>query len=103
MTARGRLFCLRATIVSTVARGNGHFANRSAQPRYDCLKPAVASSSRWADSPIGAPSTRSMVRLRSLTIERVDGAPIGESAHRELLATAGFKQSYRGWALRLAK
>ena len=42
-------------------------------------------------------------RLRSLTIERVDGAPIGESAHRELLAAAGFKQSYRGWALRLAK
>jgi ATP-dependent Lhr-like helicase len=39
-------------------------------------------------------------RLRSLVIERVDGTPIAESAHRELLAGAGFRPAYRGWALR---
>ncbi|HVM30922.1 MAG TPA: DEAD/DEAH box helicase [Candidatus Limnocylindrales bacterium] len=39
-------------------------------------------------------------RLRSLTLERVDGAPVAESAHRGILAEAGFKQSYRGWTLR---
>jgi ATP-dependent helicase Lhr and Lhr-like helicase len=39
-------------------------------------------------------------RFRSLQLERVDGAPIAESALRDLLAEAGFRPSYRGWALR---
>jgi ATP-dependent helicase Lhr and Lhr-like helicase len=41
-------------------------------------------------------------RLRALTIERVDGAPVGDSDHRELLAGVGFRPAYRGWSLRRA-
>jgi ATP-dependent helicase Lhr and Lhr-like helicase len=39
-------------------------------------------------------------RFRSLQIERVDGLPVSESPHRELLAEAGFQPAYRGWLLR---
>jgi ATP-dependent Lhr-like helicase len=39
-------------------------------------------------------------RLRSLQIERVDGIAAGESAASELLADAGFRQSYRGFVMR---
>jgi ATP-dependent Lhr-like helicase len=41
-------------------------------------------------------------RFRSLQLERVDGEPIGQSALRDLMAEAGFKPAYRGWALRMA-
>jgi ATP-dependent Lhr-like helicase len=40
--------------------------------------------------------------LKSLTIERVDGLAVADSPHRELLAEAGFRHSYRGWSLRAA-
>jgi ATP-dependent Lhr-like helicase len=36
-------------------------------------------------------------RLRSLRIERLDGVPISGSPHRERLAEAGFRASYRGY------
>ena len=39
-------------------------------------------------------------RFRSLQIERVDGVPVGESPHSELLAGAGFQRAYRGWLLK---
>ncbi|MDP8903780.1 MAG: hypothetical protein M3N29_00430, partial [Chloroflexota bacterium] len=39
-------------------------------------------------------------RFRALQIDRVDGVPVDESGHRELLANAGFRPGYRGWALR---
>jgi ATP-dependent Lhr-like helicase len=38
-------------------------------------------------------------RLRSLQLERVDGVPVGESGHRQLLVEAGFRASYRGYVL----
>jgi ATP-dependent Lhr-like helicase len=41
-------------------------------------------------------------RFRSLQLERVDGASVGESPLRDLLAEAGFRPAYRGWALRAA-
>ena len=41
-------------------------------------------------------------RFRSLQLERVDGEPIGQSGLRDLMAEAGFKPAYRGWALRSA-
>ena len=41
-------------------------------------------------------------RFRSLQLERVDGELIGQSAIRDLMAEAGFKPAYRGWALRTA-
>jgi hypothetical protein len=39
-------------------------------------------------------------RFRALQIERVDGAPVGESPHAAALAAAGFQRGYRGWLLR---
>ncbi len=39
-------------------------------------------------------------RFRSIQVERVDGAPVSESAHAETLASAGFQRAYRGWLLR---
>jgi ATP-dependent Lhr-like helicase len=42
-------------------------------------------------------------RLAPVQIERVDGAPIADPRLTEALATAGFHQGYRGWALRLAR
>jgi ATP-dependent Lhr-like helicase len=39
-------------------------------------------------------------RLRSLQIERVDGAAVNDSPHASALADAGFQRSYRGWLLR---
>ncbi|HET7676876.1 MAG TPA: hypothetical protein VFK38_03415, partial [Candidatus Limnocylindrales bacterium] len=39
-------------------------------------------------------------RLRSLRIERVDGIPVAESAARAALEAAGYRPTYRGWALR---
>jgi ATP-dependent Lhr-like helicase len=39
-------------------------------------------------------------RLRSLQIERVDGASVNDSPHASALAAAGFQRSYRGWLLR---
>jgi ATP-dependent Lhr-like helicase len=39
-------------------------------------------------------------RFRSLQVERVDGVPVGESPHSEVLGQAGFQRSYRGWLLR---
>ncbi len=39
-------------------------------------------------------------RFRSLQVERVDGVPVGESPHSEVLDRAGFQRSYRGWLLR---
>jgi ATP-dependent Lhr-like helicase len=39
-------------------------------------------------------------RFRSLQVERVDGVPVGESVHSEVLGQAGFQRSYRGWLLR---
>jgi ATP-dependent Lhr-like helicase len=41
-------------------------------------------------------------RFRSLQLERVDGEPIGQSALRDLMAEAGFRPAYRGWALKSA-
>jgi ATP-dependent helicase Lhr and Lhr-like helicase len=41
-------------------------------------------------------------RFRSLQLERVDGEPIGQSRLRDLMAEAGFRPAYRGWALRSA-
>jgi ATP-dependent Lhr-like helicase len=41
-------------------------------------------------------------RYRSLQIERVDGVPVGDSPHAELLGEAGFQRSYRGWLLKPA-
>jgi ATP-dependent Lhr-like helicase len=39
-------------------------------------------------------------RVPTLQLERVDGVPVAESSARELLAAAGFRQTYRGWTLR---
>ena len=39
-------------------------------------------------------------RLRTLQIERVDGASVNDSPHAAALADAGFQRSYRGWLLR---
>jgi ATP-dependent Lhr-like helicase len=39
-------------------------------------------------------------RVRELVIGRVDGEPVGLSAHREALLGAGFVHAYRGLALR---
>ncbi|HEY7599785.1 MAG TPA: hypothetical protein VH741_07660, partial [Candidatus Limnocylindrales bacterium] len=39
-------------------------------------------------------------RVRAVAIERVDGAPVGESPHAAALAAAGFQRAYRGWLLR---
>jgi ATP-dependent Lhr-like helicase len=39
-------------------------------------------------------------RVRTLQIERVDGAAVGDSVHAPALAAAGFQRSYRGWLLR---
>jgi ATP-dependent Lhr-like helicase len=39
-------------------------------------------------------------RVRSLQIERIDGAPAFESAHRVALEAAGFRHAYRGFQLR---
>jgi ATP-dependent Lhr-like helicase len=39
-------------------------------------------------------------RLRTLQVERVDGASVGDSAHAAQLAEAGFQRSYRGMVLR---
>jgi ATP-dependent Lhr-like helicase len=42
-------------------------------------------------------------RFRSLQLERVDGEPIGQSGPlRDLMAEAGFRPAYRGWALKSA-
>jgi ATP-dependent Lhr-like helicase len=41
-------------------------------------------------------------RVRELVIGRVDGEPVGLSAHRDALLGAGFVQAYRGYALRAA-
>jgi ATP-dependent Lhr-like helicase len=41
-------------------------------------------------------------RLRALVIERIDGLPVNESVHRRALGDAGFRQAYRGWALKAA-
>ena len=38
-------------------------------------------------------------RLKRLQLERVDGGPVAESAHRDRLAELGFRQSYRGYVL----
>ncbi len=37
-------------------------------------------------------------RLRALAVERVDGAAIATSPHRELFAQAGWRAGYRGWS-----
>ena len=42
-------------------------------------------------------------RLPALQLERVDGIPIAESRLSDALAVAGFRQGYRGWALRAAR
>ena len=39
-------------------------------------------------------------RVRELVIGKVDGEPVGGSAHREALAAAGFVPGYRGYLLR---
>ena len=39
-------------------------------------------------------------RVRSLQIERVDGASVNDSPHPTALADPGFQRSYRGWLLR---
>jgi ATP-dependent Lhr-like helicase len=39
-------------------------------------------------------------RLRAIQVERVDGAPVNESAHAAALVEAGFQRSYRGLLLR---
>ncbi|MFN8624341.1 MAG: ATP-dependent helicase, partial [Chloroflexota bacterium] len=38
-------------------------------------------------------------RLRTLQLEKVDGVPVSESAHRQRLVDAGFRASYRGYVL----
>jgi ATP-dependent Lhr-like helicase len=38
-------------------------------------------------------------RVRALQIDRVDGTPVAESPHRELLVRAGFRAGYRGYVL----
>ncbi|MEA2025514.1 MAG: helicase-related protein, partial [Chloroflexota bacterium] len=38
-------------------------------------------------------------RLKRLQLERVDGTPIAESAHRDRLVELGFHQAYRGYVL----
>jgi ATP-dependent Lhr-like helicase len=38
-------------------------------------------------------------RLKRLQLERIDGAPISDSALRDRLATLGFRQAYRGYVL----
>ena len=38
-------------------------------------------------------------RLKRIQLERVDGVPIAESAHRARLAELGFHQAYRGYVL----
>jgi hypothetical protein len=38
--------------------------------------------------------------MRELRLERVDRAPVGESALAERLREAGFRPSYRGYLLR---
>jgi len=42
-------------------------------------------------------------RLGPLQLERVDGAPVAESRIRDALGAAGFRQIYRGWALRVPR
>jgi ATP-dependent Lhr-like helicase len=41
-------------------------------------------------------------RYRTLQVERIDGLPVADSPHRDMLAEAGFKAGYRGWSLRPA-
>ena len=41
-------------------------------------------------------------RLRAVQVERVDGVPVGESGHRQRLADAGFRASYKGYVLAAA-
>ncbi len=38
-------------------------------------------------------------RLKRLQLERIDGAPIAESTHRDRLVELGFHQAYRGYVL----
>jgi hypothetical protein len=38
--------------------------------------------------------------MRELRLERVDRAPVAESALADPLRLAGFRPSYRGWVLR---
>jgi ATP-dependent Lhr-like helicase len=40
-------------------------------------------------------------RSRRVQVERIDGLPIGSSSHRELIESAGFRPSYRGYVLRV--
>jgi len=63
--------------------------------------PAFTSSLDAAPSALAA--LRALVadgRFRALQLERVDGVPVGESTHRELLAGAGFRPGYRGYVMR---
>ncbi|MBA2255403.1 MAG: hypothetical protein H0W07_09840 [Chloroflexi bacterium] len=42
-------------------------------------------------------------RLAAIQVERVNGTPVAESRLTEALTAAGFRQGYRGWALRAAR
>ena len=39
-------------------------------------------------------------RFRLLSLEKVDGQPLADSPHADVLEAAGFQRSYRGWLLR---
>ena len=65
--------------------------------------PAFAASQVAADASLR--SLYSLVldgRFRTLQIERVDGVAAADSAHRDRLTSAGFRQGYRGMTARLS-